>query len=75
MALFHTRVNYLKNVVGCAAYGAAKYNELNDINPAFTALNPCDQRLMASQFFCQINLSQASSLSFRNKFLAERILP
>tara|TARA_R110002124_G_scaffold165658_1_gene333037 strand:+ start:337 stop:564 length:228 start_codon:yes stop_codon:yes gene_type:complete len=75
MALFHVRVNYFKNVVGCAANGAAKYNELDDINPAFTALNPCNQRLMASQFFCHINLCQASSLSFRNKFLAERFLP
>lgn len=75
MALFHIRINYLKNVASCAAYGAAKYNEFNDINPAFTALNPCNQRLMASQLFCQINLCQASSLSFRNKFFAERFLP
>jgi hypothetical protein len=55
---------FIQHFVRSTPDGSAKNNQLHNIDPALSTLDPGDQRLMTAELLCQITLCQASRLSF-----------
>ena len=59
-----------QNLEGVKADGARKDDQLDDVDPAFAALNACHERLMALEPVRQVVLAQACAFARVDQRLA-----